>query len=59
MFIDKVRIHVKGGDGGAGCMSFRREAHVPKGYGNRILNRSSVFTRKLKTRLLPINWLRK
>lgn len=31
MFIDKVHIHVKGGDGGAGCMSFRREAHVPKG----------------------------
>ena len=31
MFVDKVRIHVRGGDGGAGCMSFRREAHVPKG----------------------------
>ena len=31
MFIDKVNIFVKGGDGGAGCMSFRREAHVPKG----------------------------
>lgn len=31
MFIDQVRIHVKAGDGGAGCMSFRREAHVPKG----------------------------
>ena len=31
MFIDKVRIHVTGGPGGAGCMSFRREAHVPKG----------------------------
>ena len=31
MFTDKVRIQVKGGDGGAGCMSFRREAHVPKG----------------------------
>ena len=31
MFIDKVRINVKGGDGGAGGMSFRREAHVPKG----------------------------
>ncbi len=31
MFIDKVRIYVKGGDGGAGCVSFRREAHVPRG----------------------------
>lgn len=31
MFIDEVRIHVKAGDGGAGCASFRREAHVPKG----------------------------
>lgn len=31
VFIDKVHIHVKAGDGGAGCMSFRREAHVPKG----------------------------
>lgn len=31
MFLDKVHIYVKAGDGGAGCMSFRREAHVPKG----------------------------
>ena len=31
MFVDKVNIFVKGGDGGAGCMSFRREAHVPRG----------------------------
>lgn len=31
MFTDKVRIFVKGGNGGAGCMSFRREAHVPMG----------------------------
>ncbi|NPD31140.1 GTPase ObgE [Eggerthellaceae bacterium zg-1084] len=31
MFVDKVHIHLRGGDGGAGCMSFRREAHVPKG----------------------------
>lgn len=31
MFIDEVTIRVKGGDGGAGCRSFRREAHVPKG----------------------------
>ena len=31
MFTDIARINVKGGDGGAGCMSFRREAFVPKG----------------------------
>ncbi len=30
-FTDQVRICVKSGDGGAGCTSFRREAHVPKG----------------------------
>src|SRR5512140_3229677 len=31
MFVDEAKIHVKAGDGGAGCMSFRREKHVPKG----------------------------
>ncbi len=30
-FTDRVRIHVKGGDGGDGCLSFRREAHTPRG----------------------------
>lgn len=30
-FVDEARIHVRGGDGGAGSAAFRREAHVPKG----------------------------
>ncbi|MHB1568829.1 MAG: GTPase ObgE [Solirubrobacteraceae bacterium] len=28
---DQARIHVQAGAGGNGCLSFRREAHVPKG----------------------------
>jgi GTP-binding protein len=31
IFIDEARIHVKAGDGGNGCVSFRREKYVPKG----------------------------
>ncbi|MBJ7332798.1 MAG: GTPase ObgE [Solirubrobacteraceae bacterium] len=31
MLYDKARIFVQGGQGGNGCMSFRREAHVPRG----------------------------
>jgi GTP-binding protein len=30
-FVDVAQLNVKGGDGGAGAVSFRREAHVPKG----------------------------
>ncbi len=30
-FVDEAQLHVKGGDGGAGAVSFRREAHVSKG----------------------------
>jgi GTP-binding protein len=30
-FVDVAQANVKGGDGGAGCVSFRREAHVPRG----------------------------
>ncbi|MGI8759199.1 MAG: GTPase ObgE [Acidimicrobiales bacterium] len=30
-FVDESGLHVKGGDGGAGAVSFRREAHVAKG----------------------------
>jgi GTP-binding protein len=31
MFIDEARILVKAGDGGNGCLAFRREKYVPKG----------------------------
>ncbi|MGH3732337.1 MAG: GTPase ObgE [Acidimicrobiales bacterium] len=30
-FVDSAQLHAKAGDGGAGCVSFRREAHVAKG----------------------------
>ena len=31
MFVDEAVIHVKAGDGGNGCVSFRREKYIPKG----------------------------
>jgi len=34
VFIDRVKVHVKAGDGGNGCVSFRREKYVPKGGPN-------------------------
>ena len=30
-FVDEARIRVKAGDGGNGCVSFRREKYIPKG----------------------------
>ena len=30
-FVDEAQLNVRGGDGGAGAVSFRRESHVPKG----------------------------
>ena len=34
MFVDEVDIQVQAGDGGKGCMSFRREMRVPRGGPN-------------------------
>lgn len=31
MFVDYARIHVRAGNGGNGCLSFRREKNVPRG----------------------------
>ncbi len=31
MFIDEAEIYVKAGDGGNGCISFRREKYIPRG----------------------------
>ena len=30
-FIDEVRITIRAGDGGNGCLSFRREKFIPRG----------------------------
>ena len=34
MFLDFAKIFIKSGDGGNGCVSFRREKYVPKGGPN-------------------------
>jgi GTPase len=31
MFVDEVKVYVKGGDGGNGMMAFRREKYIPNG----------------------------
>lgn len=31
MFVDRVEVHLRAGDGGDGCVSFRRERFIPRG----------------------------
>jgi GTP-binding protein len=33
-FLDQVKVYVRGGDGGDGCISFRREKYIPRGGPN-------------------------
>ena len=33
-FIDQVKVYLKAGDGGRGCVSFRREKYIPRGGPN-------------------------
>ncbi|HYY27400.1 MAG TPA: GTPase ObgE [Chthoniobacterales bacterium] len=55
MFVDRIRIHAKAGDGGNGCVSFRREKYVPRGgpdggdggRGGDIILRTDVHTDNL------------
>jgi len=55
MFVDRIRIHAKAGDGGNGCVSFRREKFVPRGgpdggdggKGGDIILRTDVHTDNL------------
>src|SRR6202790_4270410 len=31
MFVDRIKVFAQAGDGGRGCVSFRREKFIPKG----------------------------
>jgi GTP-binding protein len=61
---DKARIFVAGGPGGNGCMSFRREAHVPKGgpdggdggHGGAVLLRCDDSLRDLQSFKRKAHW---
>ena len=58
MFVDEVDIHVSAGDGGNGCLSFRREKFVPRGGpdGGDCGARGSVFVGASDTKTTLIDF---
>ena len=52
MFVDRIKIYIKAGNGGNGCTSFRREKYIPKGgpNGGNGGNGGSVIIRADKSR---------
>lgn len=62
MFIDYARVFVQGGDGGNGCLAFRREKYVPRGgpSGGNGGNGGNVILRSTPhlTTLLPFRYKR-
>ncbi|QDU62481.1 GTPase Obg [Planctomycetes bacterium Pan216] len=64
-FVDRVEIYVKGGDGGNGCLSFRREKFVPRGgpdggdggHGGHIIVRAIPGTNSLAGLSKKRHWL--
>jgi GTP-binding protein len=57
VFVDRIKVQAKAGDGGRGCVSFRREKFVPKGgpdggdggKGGDIILRADLHTDNLAT----------